>query len=363
MAEKTALVVGASRGLGLGLARELDARGWRVIATRRSPASDKGLQDLADNGSGRVRIETLDMEDSAAIEGFASRLDGQTLDLLFVNAGISGPHGRVGDAPRAEVAQLFMTNVVAPIHLAEGREDRLARLLGFTAALDLGSALVGAAVATMGVAIAAPLLGWSQGEQHRAALFGAALLLSIAAASIVTRVSSPLDLGGQISSQFGSAKAWTPVAAILTILGVLPGMPHVVILPAAAACAYIAWKLRGADALRKAEAELAAKAPPPAPANPSAIGWNEVSDDAPLGLEIGYGLVSLVDERKGAPLMARITGIRRQLSKELGFVIPLMFLIGGIFALLWGTAYVLGRKIERERAAAYAAFAAGSAEG
>jgi flagellar biosynthesis protein FlhA len=151
-----------------------------------------------------------------------------------------------------------------------------------------------------------------------------ALLLSIAAASIVTRVSSPLDLGGQISSQFGSAKAWTPVAAILTILGVLPGMPHVVILPAAAACAYIAWKLRGADALRKAEAELAAKAPPPAPANPSAIGWNEVSDDAPLGLEIGYGLVSLVDERKGAPLMARITGIRRQLSKELGFVIPLV---------------------------------------
>ena len=119
MAEKTALVVGASRGLGLGLARELDARGWRVIATRRSPGSDKGLQELADNSSGRVRIETLDMEDSAAIEGFGSRLDGQTLDLLFVNAGISGPHGRVGDAPRAEVAQLFMTNVVAPIHLAE----------------------------------------------------------------------------------------------------------------------------------------------------------------------------------------------------------------------------------------------------
>jgi len=151
-----------------------------------------------------------------------------------------------------------------------------------------------------------------------------ALLLSIAAAAIVTRVNSPLDLGGQISSQFGSARAWTPVAAILTVLGVLPGMPHIVVLPAAAVAGYIAWKLRNADALRKAEAELAAKAPPPAPANPSAIGWDEVSDDAPLGLEIGYGLVSLVDDRKGAPLMARITGIRRQLSKELGFVIPLV---------------------------------------
>ncbi len=151
-----------------------------------------------------------------------------------------------------------------------------------------------------------------------------ALLLSIAAASIVTRVSSPLDLGGQIASQFGSAKAWTPVAAILFILGVLPGMPHIIMLPAAALCGYVAWKLRGADQLRKAEANLEESAPAAKPANPSAIGWNEVSDDAPLGLEVGYGLVSLVDERKGAPLMARITGIRRQLSKELGFVVPLV---------------------------------------
>jgi flagellar biosynthesis protein FlhA len=151
-----------------------------------------------------------------------------------------------------------------------------------------------------------------------------ALLLSIAAASIVTRVNSPLDLGGQISSQFGSAKAWTPVAGILTILGVLPGMPHVIFLPAAALAGFAAWKLRAADQLKKAEAEVAGKAPPTTPANPASIGWNEVSNDAPLGLEVGYGLVSLVDERKGAPLMARITGIRRQLSKELGFVVPLV---------------------------------------
>jgi hypothetical protein len=57
-----------------------------------------------------------------------------------------------------------------------------------------------------------------------------ALLLSIAAASIVTRVASPLDLSGQIASQFGSARAWAPVAGILTVLGVLPGMPHFIIL-------------------------------------------------------------------------------------------------------------------------------------
>src|SRR5688572_4107245 len=61
-----------------------------------------------------------------------------------------------------------------------------------------------------------------------------ALLLSIAAAAIVTRVSSPFDLSGQITSQFGSARAWTPVAAILLLLGLLPGMPHFMILSAAA---------------------------------------------------------------------------------------------------------------------------------
>src|SRR3546814_20510861 len=58
--------------------------------------------------------------------------------------------------------------------------------------------------------------------------------------------------------------------------------------------------------------------------NPAQIDWEDVSDGATLGLEIGYGLIGLVDDRKGAPLMARITGIRRQLSRELGFVVPLV---------------------------------------
>jgi flagellar biosynthesis protein FlhA len=146
-----------------------------------------------------------------------------------------------------------------------------------------------------------------------------ALLLSIAAAAIVTRVSSPLDLAGQITHQFGSARAWTPVAAILALLGVLPGMPHFVILPAAGLAGFVAWRLRGANA----------PAPEPiedktAVASPSMIGWDEVSDGASLGLELGYALIGMVDERKGAPLMARITGIRRQLSRELGFVVPMV---------------------------------------
>ncbi len=146
-----------------------------------------------------------------------------------------------------------------------------------------------------------------------------ALLLSIAAASIVTRVKSEGDLSGQIATQFGTGKAWVPVAAILGFLGILPGMPHFIILTAAAISGFIAWKLR--QAAQKKAAEPAPAAPAP---NPAVIEWDDVSDGALLGLEIGYGLIGLVDERKGAPLMARITGIRRQLSKELGFVVPMV---------------------------------------
>jgi len=148
-----------------------------------------------------------------------------------------------------------------------------------------------------------------------------ALLLSIAAASIVTRVTSDHDLSGQIGSQFGVGKAWIPVAGILGFLGILPGMPHFIILPAAGIAGVIAWKLTKA----KKAAEVAAAAPEPVvPENLSNIEWGDVSDSAILGLEIGYGLIGLVDERKDAPLMGRITGIRRQLSRELGFVVPMI---------------------------------------
>ena len=145
-----------------------------------------------------------------------------------------------------------------------------------------------------------------------------ALLLSIAAASIVTRVNSPLDLPGQISGQFAIAKAWVPVAAILGIMGLLPGMPHLIILPAAAIAGFIAWKLS------RPKAQVAEALAPLAPENPNAIDWQDVSDGAMLGIDVGYGLVPLVDERRDAPLMRRVTGIRKQISKELGFVIPLV---------------------------------------
>ena len=145
-----------------------------------------------------------------------------------------------------------------------------------------------------------------------------ALLLSIAAAAIVTRVSSPLDLSRQISTQFAHAGAWAPVAAILGILGLLPGMPHLILLPAALIAGAASWRLskasrNSAGTLHEAPAEA-----------PQAISWADVSDPVSITLELGYRLVELVDERKGAPLMGRITGIRKQLSRELGFVLPLV---------------------------------------
>ena len=145
-----------------------------------------------------------------------------------------------------------------------------------------------------------------------------ALMLSIAAAAIVTRVSSDKDLSGQIGSQFAGSRTWTPVAVILGLLGLLPGMPHIVILSAAAIAGFAAWKLRQIE-----RRPVIAEAPQAAePVDPSRIGWDEVTDAMQVNIDIGYGLVPLVDERRGAPLMGRITGVRRQLSKELGFVVP-----------------------------------------
>ncbi|WP_294294697.1 flagellar biosynthesis protein FlhA [uncultured Sphingomonas sp.] len=144
------------------------------------------------------------------------------------------------------------------------------------------------------------------------------LMLSIAAAAIVTRVTSSQDLAGQIGGQFASHRTWTPVAAALGVLGLVPGMPHLLILPMAAAAGFAAYKLKKAS-------QRPVIVEPTAPAEPqdlSKIGWDEVTDSCHVMLDIGYGLVPLVDERKGSPLMGRITGVRRQLSKDLGFVVP-----------------------------------------
>ncbi|MDE2043191.1 MAG: flagellar type III secretion system protein FlhA, partial [Alphaproteobacteria bacterium] len=146
-----------------------------------------------------------------------------------------------------------------------------------------------------------------------------ALLLSIATATIVTRVSSPLDLTGQLFSQFNTKSTWLPVAVILVLLGLLPGMPHLIIFAAATAAGTGAYRLHKAETQTRTTTSIEAATVPT-----QLITWSDVMNNAAIELELGYGLVALVDERKAAPLMSRITGIRRQISRDLGIVIPIV---------------------------------------
>src|SRR5947199_3816136 len=134
-----ALVVGASRGLGLGLAAELQSRGWNVVGTVRDEAGERRLEKLAKKPGGEIRVKHLDINDDAQIAALRRRLDGLEFDLVFVNAGIS-PQGR-GDAAgasRDEAAAVFMTNAVAPIRVAHAFLDRLSDGPGIIAFMSSG---------------------------------------------------------------------------------------------------------------------------------------------------------------------------------------------------------------------------------
>jgi flagellar biosynthesis protein FlhA len=148
-----------------------------------------------------------------------------------------------------------------------------------------------------------------------------ALLLSVAVAILVTRVSRPHDMSQQIMSQvFGNPRALGVTAGILTLLGIIPGMPNFVFLAMAAACAAGAF----ATAKRR-EAEKAAAAAPPkpvaAPSEQRELSWDDVEAVDAVGLEVGYRLIPLVDRAQGGELMGRIKGVRKKLSEEIGFLV------------------------------------------
>lgn len=142
-----------------------------------------------------------------------------------------------------------------------------------------------------------------------------ALLLSIAAAAIVTRVADSRDLAGQIGGQFADPRGWLPVALILGAVGLVPAMPQAIFLPAAALAGGVWWQLKRRQATPPAPLPIVEEAP-------DHIALAEVADATLVTIELGYGLIGLVDAEAGAPLLARITGIRKQLSRDLGFVLP-----------------------------------------
>ena len=143
-----------------------------------------------------------------------------------------------------------------------------------------------------------------------------ALLLSIAAAAIVTRVSDTRDLAGQIGGQFADPRGWLPVALILGAVGLVPAMPQLFFLPGAAIAAAIWWHLKRRAAVPAPMIEVADEVAV------DHIALADVADGTLVTIELGYGLVGLVDAAQGAPLITRITGIRKQLSRDLGFVLP-----------------------------------------
>jgi NAD(P)-dependent dehydrogenase (short-subunit alcohol dehydrogenase family) len=133
----TALIAGASRGLGRALAEEHLKRGWAVIATVRDPAA---VADLAALHGDRLAVERLDTTDWAAVDALAARLQGRVLDLLFVNAGISAAVDvPVGALEPETFIELMLVNALAPLRLA----DRLADLVPGTGVIAVMSSHLG----------------------------------------------------------------------------------------------------------------------------------------------------------------------------------------------------------------------------
>ncbi|PKV11766.1 flagellar biosynthesis protein FlhA [Xanthomonas prunicola] len=154
-----------------------------------------------------------------------------------------------------------------------------------------------------------------------------ALLVSSSVALLVTRASRAQDMrGAMISQVFGQHRALAVAAAILGLVGLVPGMPNVAFLTLGLILGVIAWKMYKrslvvaptGDPATDPKAAAAATA-----AQASAeLSWDELRPIDPLGLEVGYRLIPLVDKTQGGELMARIKGVRRKLTQDIGFLVP-----------------------------------------
>ncbi len=151
------------------------------------------------------------------------------------------------------------------------------------------------------------------------------LLISVAAAMVISRVGKDNDTGKQIAAQmFMSPRALGITAGILILLGVIPGMPHTVFLLMGCAFGYGAWlAMRAKNKPKETPEQLAAAQEAlAAPQQETEATWDDLQPVDLLGLELGYRLIALVDKKRQGDLLTRIKGVRRKFAQEVGFLPP-----------------------------------------
>ncbi|MFN4237528.1 MAG: flagellar biosynthesis protein FlhA [Vogesella sp.] len=151
-----------------------------------------------------------------------------------------------------------------------------------------------------------------------------ALIISTAAGMVVARVGTDKGLSEQLSGQlFANPTILYLTAAVIGMLGLIPNMPHAAFLMIAGTLAGVGWWL-DKNQTKKAQAPAQADTPPPAiMEQPLAeVSWKDVQPVDPLGLEVGYRLIPLVDRDQDGELLRRIRGIRKKMAQELGFLVP-----------------------------------------
>jgi len=148
------------------------------------------------------------------------------------------------------------------------------------------------------------------------------LLLSLATAIIVTRVTTPETMSEQVFAQVSNPAALFISGGILTILGLVPGMPHAMFLSLALVTIALGLLLVRQEVSKETETKAAEQATAEAEATaPKELDWDDVDQVDLIGLEIGYGLIPLVNAETGGELMGRVKGVRKKLSAELGFLV------------------------------------------
>lgn len=157
------------------------------------------------------------------------------------------------------------------------------------------------------------------------------LLLSIATAIIVTRVSSSQDMAQHIASEVSLSRAWFPVAGVLALIGMVPGMPNLLFLLVAfiALGIGVACLISEREELTEAAGGAVAGGDPALgqmidddEKDPNSLDVTDVADLAAISVLLSYPLLNLVDDDSGGPLVRRITAIRKEVSQGLGFVVP-----------------------------------------